>query len=133
MKTIILKIHAIPPSLNVIERMHHFARQKAKNQWEEEVGWEAKAQKVIPAKPLIKCKVQLIYHFRDNRGRDPDNYAGKWTLDGLRKIGIIANDTFNHIDLKAVLGEPNKKSPHMEVVIEYEGNETVDTTTRTES
>jgi len=119
-KTITLKINGIPPSLNVIERMHHFKRQKAKNAWEEIVGWEAKLQKVIPKKPIRKCKITLVYHFQDERGRDPDNYNGKWTLDGMRKIGIIANDTFKHVDLKAELGEVDKKNPHMEVVIEFE-------------
>jgi hypothetical protein len=120
MEKIILKINSIPPSLNVIERMNRFKRQRGKSDWETLVGWEAKAQKVIPKVPLLKCKVRLIYHFQNKQGRDPDNYNGKWTMDGLRKIGIIANDTFNHVDLKAVLGEPNYKNPHMEVVIEFE-------------
>jgi crossover junction endodeoxyribonuclease RusA len=81
------------------------------------------SKNAIPAKPLQKCKVTLLYHFSDKRGRDPDNYNGKWTLDGMRKIGILANDTFNHVDLKASLGEPNPKNPHMEVIIEYEGTD----------
>jgi crossover junction endodeoxyribonuclease RusA len=120
METITLIVNNIPPSLNVIERMHHFKRQKAKDEWEQFVGWEAKIQKVIPKVPLQKCIVRLIYHFVDKKGRDPDNYNGKWTMDGLRKIGIIANDTFNHVDLKAIQGEPNPKNPHMEIKIAYE-------------
>jgi hypothetical protein len=123
MEKIVLIINSIPPSLNVIERMHHFKRQTAKSDWEQLVGWEAKLQKAIPAKPLQKCKVTLLYHFRDNRGRDPDNYNVKWTLDGMRKICILANDTFQHVDLKASLGEPDRKKPHMEVIIEYEGTD----------
>lgn len=120
MEKIILKIYGIPPSLNVIERMHRFKRQKAKTEWEELVGWEAKLQKAVPKSPIKRCKVTLVYHFVDRRGRDPDNYNGKWTIDGLRKIGIIANDTFKHIDLKAELGEPDTVKPHMEVIIEFE-------------
>ncbi|MCR8633463.1 hypothetical protein [Paenibacillus radicis (ex Xue et al. 2023)] len=125
MERIVLKINSIPPSLNVIERMYRFKRQKAKDEWESLVGWEAKLQKIIPNQAIQKCKVRLIYHFIDNRGRDPDNYNGKWTLDGLRKIGIIANDTFKHVDLKAVLGEVDRKNPHMEVIIEYERTEDI--------
>jgi crossover junction endodeoxyribonuclease RusA len=105
--------------------MNRFKRQRAKNQWESDVGWEAKTQKVIPKLPLQKCKVTLLYHFPDKKGRDPDNYNGKWTLDGMRKIGILANDTFNHVDLKAAQGEPDRKNPHMEVIIEYEGTENI--------
>lgn len=118
MEKLTLIVNNIPPSLNVIERMHHIKRNKMKSEWEWIVGWEAKIQKIIPSSPYKKCKVRLIYHFRDDRGRDPDNYNGKWTIDGMKKIGILANDTFDNVDLKAEKGSVDRKNPHMEITIE---------------
>lgn len=41
----------------------------------------------------------IEYQFQDNRRRDPDNYSGKFILDGLTKGGIIRDDSFKHISL----------------------------------
>lgn len=39
-------------------------------------------------------------HTTARRRRDPDNYSGKFLLDGLTKAGIIVDDSFNHITLR---------------------------------
>ena len=40
--------------------------------------------------------VCITCFFPDNRRHDPDNYAGKLLLDGLKKAGIIKDDDFKH-------------------------------------
>ena len=48
--------------------------------------------------------------------RDPDNYSGKFILDGLVKAGIIADDSFSNIDLR-LCGKVDKKNPRTEIEI----------------
>lgn len=48
---------------------------------------------------LVFVGVLIEYQFQDNRRRDPDNYSGKFILDGLTKGGIIRDDSFQHISL----------------------------------
>ena len=48
----------------------------------------------------------IEYQFQDNHRRDPDNYSGKFILDGLTKGGIIRGDSFQNISL-TVRANPN--------------------------
>lgn len=53
-----------------------------------------------PPFPIARAKVTLHYHFKDKRRRDPDNYSGKFILDGLVRAGILQDDSFAVIDLE---------------------------------
>lgn len=49
--------------------------------------------------PLQKATIIMMYHFKGNGRRDPDNYSGKMILDGLRDWGYITDDSFKEIDI----------------------------------
>lgn len=79
------------------------------------MGWAARAAKVHQR--FDKAAVTLRYHFPDNRRRDPDNYNGKFILDGLREAGVLADDDFGHISLTVERGDVDKRNPRVEVRI----------------
>ena len=90
----------VPPSMN------QFNGRKLKNvqvyravkaDWTDRVTWQARARR--PKRPFERAEVLIEYQFQDNRRRDPDNYSGKFILDGLTKGGIIRDDSFQHISL----------------------------------
>ena len=72
-----------------------------------------------PREPLKKSRVTIIYYFKDRRRRDPDNYSGKFILDGLVRSRIIEDDCFSCIDLK-LGGNVDKDNPRTEILIEGE-------------
>lgn len=91
-------ISDIPPSNNkFLGRENRWEYQNIKKQWAELIAVYCRPR---PEEPLPKAVVTLVYHFKDNRRRDPDNYSGKMILDGLTKAGIIADDSFSCIDLQ---------------------------------
>lgn len=91
-------IPEIPPSNNkFIGRENRWEYQEVKKQWANLVAVYCRPK---PPKPLYRAKVTLLYHFKDKRWRDPDNYSGKFILDGLTQAGIIADDSFAVIDLR---------------------------------
>ena len=108
----IIKIPDIPPSLNKYNgRENSWAYRNEKRQWKESVCWLAKGKKRFE-----KARVTLTYHFADRRRRDPDNYCGKFILDGLTAAGVIPDDDFEHIELVIRKGE-TAKQPWTEVEI----------------
>ena len=113
-----LVIKDIPPSNNKFmgrnARGFHFVYQEEKRKWE----WLVRAAiKEKPKKPLEKAVVNITYYFPDRRRRDPDNYSGKFLLDGLTKSGIIMDDSFHNIDL-ILQGKLDRKNPRTEIEIE---------------
>lgn len=91
-------IPEIPPSNNkFIGRENWREYQNIKKQWASLIAVYCRPK---PQNPLEKSVVTLVYHFIDNRRRDPDNYSGKMILDGLTKAGIIKDDSFDCIDLQ---------------------------------
>lgn len=92
-------IDDVPPSNNKFmgRRVHPAAYQKEKVHWSLLVRAGAEG---IPAKPIKKAAVEIFYTFSDKRKRDPDNYSGKFLLDGLVECGILEDDSFDHIELK---------------------------------
>lgn len=92
------ELPGIPPSNNkYIGRNVRWEYQAVKKQWAALINLSCRPK---PPQPLKKAVVRLIYHFPDNRRRDPDNYSGKMILDGLVRAGIIADDSFFCIDLQ---------------------------------
>lgn len=90
-------ISDIPPSNNqFIGRNKRWQYQDAKKHWADLISLACRPK---PPEPLKKCRVHLHYMFPDKRRRDPDNYSGKFILDGLVKAGILEDDNFTNIQL----------------------------------
>ncbi len=90
-------ISDIPPSNNqFIGRNKRWQYQDAKKYWADLISLACRPK---PPEPLKKCRVHLHYMFPDKRRRDPDNYSGKFILDGLVKAGILEDDNFTNIQL----------------------------------
>lgn len=90
-------IPAIPPSNNqYIGRTNFREYQRVKKDWAQLVKSYCRP---VPPLPLERARVTLLYHFRDRRRRDPDNYSGKMLLDGLVAAGILRDDSFRCVEL----------------------------------
>ncbi|MBW2672148.1 MAG: RusA family crossover junction endodeoxyribonuclease [Deltaproteobacteria bacterium] len=66
---------------------------------------------------IERAEVRLVYYFKDQRRRDPDNYAGKFILDGLRKAGIISDDNAGVLRLPQPEFRVDRQAPRTEVWI----------------
>ena len=66
-----------------------------------------------------KCIVSIKYFFPTRARRDPDNYSGKFILDGLVGCGILSDDSFNHVRL-VLDGDYDKKNPRTEITVREE-------------
>jgi len=113
-----LVIPDIPPSNNKFmgrnARGFHFVYQEEKQKWE----WLVRAAvRQKPKKPFKKAMVRITYFFPDKRRRDPDNYSGKFLLDGIKKAGLIEDDSFSNIRLE-LHGQHDKENPRTEIEIE---------------
>ena len=107
-------INDIPPSNNrFIGRNNKWQYIKEKKEWEELIYYSCNPK---PKVPINKAVVILHYFFKTKNRRDPDNYSGKFILDGLVKSGILKDDSFNNINLvlKASL---DKENPRTEINI----------------
>ena len=109
----------IPPSNNqFIGKNQRFAYQKAKKEWAEIIRLYTLKNK--PHKPIKQCRLTLFYYFKDRARRDPDNYSGKFILDGLVKAGVIFDDSFFNINL-ILKANVDKGNPRLEITIDSEG------------
>lgn len=109
----------LPPSLNEWSRKFWTARHEMVLEMTNNLRLLALAKKI----PRVeKAEVQLVYYFRDNRRRDPDNYAPKGILDGLRKSGIIAEDNARVLRLPQPEFRVDRLQPRTEVWISEWGN-----------
>lgn len=111
-------IKDIPPSNNKYmgsgRKGSNFRYQEEKREWE----WLVRAAvgKDKPKKPLKNVLVVLTYYFPTRHRRDPDNYSGKFLLDGLVKAKVIEDDSFKCIELR-INGKHDKKNPRTEIEI----------------
>lgn len=118
MDKLIIKIDDIPPSNNKYigngGKGKNFQYQEEKRIWE----WLVKSAvgKKKPRKPFKRAVVEITYYFPTRHRRDPDNYSGKFILDGLVKSGVIEDDSFKCIDLQ-LAGDYNKKNPCTEIAV----------------
>jgi len=91
----IYTFEGIPPSNNkYIGRNAVWEYRKVKAYWEQLIACKCGNK---PPEPLECVEITIDYYFSDRRRRDPDNYSGKMILDGLRKAGVIADDSFDNI------------------------------------
>ena len=112
-----ITIHDIPPSMNTYNgRKNCWQYRKDKQQWKEMVMWSARRPRG-PILPLKKAVVHITYFFPTRGRRDPDNYSGKFILDGLTASGCITDDSFECIDLQ-LSGDYSKDDPRTEILIE---------------
>lgn len=111
-------IDEIPPSLNRFNgRQASWQYRNEKRRWREAIAWTANGMAKVE-----KSVVEITYHFPDKRRRDPDNYCGKFILDGLVDAGVLPDDDFDHIDLLIKKGAESKR-PYTEItIIEKEGD-----------
>ena len=54
----------------------------------------------LAGEPYLKSVVEITYYFGTKHKRDPDNYSGKFILDGLVDAGVLADDSFANIELR---------------------------------
>lgn len=108
------------PGLNEYTKMNRanrFAANKLKQDTEDMIMWEAKAQHIQPFSSLV----HLSYGWYEmNERRDLDNiaFAQKFVQDALVKAGILPGDGWKWIqgfDHKFFV---DKKDPRVEIMIE---------------
>lgn len=107
-------IPEIPPSMNKYKgRSNVWQYRKDKEEWEEKVAVYCRPR---PKKPIEKSTLTLTYYFKTRIRHDPNNYDGQFITDGLVKAGIIADDSFDNIDL-VLRGSHDKENPRTEIEI----------------
>lgn len=97
----VLSFNDIPPSANKFMGKGgniYYKYQQEKKTWAQKILYSAINSNVAYLY-LNNVNVELHYRFKDRRRRDPDNYAGKFILDGLTGAGVIVDDSFNNISL----------------------------------
>ncbi|SJZ38229.1 RusA family crossover junction endodeoxyribonuclease [Garciella nitratireducens] len=114
-----LIIQDIPPSNNKF--MGRGTRYIQSIQYQEEkTKWEWLVKSALGRRSvnhIEKATVKITYYFKDRRRRDPDNYSGKFILDGLVRANILKDDSFSNIDL-VLIGEYDKENPRTEIEIQ---------------
>lgn len=71
-----------------------------------------------PRKPIPKSIVKLMYYFPTAIRHDPDNYSGKFILDGLVQCRIIEDDCFGKIKL-LLDADIDRVNPRTEITLIY--------------
>ncbi len=108
-------VPVIPPSNNeFIGRNNRYNYNAIKKQWQLLIKAICKP---LPPNPISKSIVTLVYYFKNRIRRDPDNYSGKLVLDGLVRAGILADDSFDCIELR-LKALYSKENPHLEIYIQ---------------
>ena len=106
-------IPEIPPSLNKYAgRLNGWEYRAEKQRWIGLMRAYCKKQK-----PMDKAIVTITYYFPTRHRHDPDNYNGKMLMDGLTDRGVIADDSFDHMELR-LRGEYDRQNPRTEITIE---------------
>ena len=117
MNAIRITLKNTPPSLNKFAgRENNWEYRNTKAMWTDNVQWAVMASKQKPPEPFQQAHVEIMYYFPSARRHDPDNYAGKFLLDGLTKAGVIADDSFDHITL-SVGGAVDRKEPRTVITV----------------
>ena len=89
----------LPPTLNEqirLARGNIYSSSTTKKKWDNIIQKLVIKQKI----PQFPDKIWLFYEWRiKNFGRDPDNICGsaKYVNDGLKKAGVIVNDSLKYI------------------------------------
>jgi len=107
-------VNETPKSNNVfIGRNQRWQYQAEKERWH----WLIKAAiKERPKEPYSSARIEITYFFKSKGRRDPDNFSGKMLLDPLVREGIIADDSFDCIEL-VLKAKADKHNPRTEIQI----------------
>ncbi len=115
--TFFLDIPRVPPSNNVLLRLHWAQRKTLIDEWHGDIYWlvlEAGRQHFH-----VATIVATIY-FAENRRRDIANFMAsldKLCFDGLVYAGVLTDDDSIHLPEITVRFEIDKDRPRTEVVI----------------
>ena len=110
----IFTIPMIPPSDNHFKgRKNVWEYRELKKQWCDTIMTMCRPR---PKIPIQKAVVTITYYFKTKARHDPDNYNGKFIMDGLVQGGIIADDSFDCIELR-LRGGYDKANPRTEITI----------------
>ena len=113
------EILGVPSSLNKFAgRMNSWEYRREKKDWTKRVYMYCLPR---PCRPIAKAIVEISYYFPTGHRHDPDNYAGKMILDGLVEAGILADDSFDNIELMIRKAGVDKKRPRTVVRIRSKG------------
>lgn len=112
-----LKVNNLPPTQNELRRMHFQTIAKEKSEWEKIIWFLTKEQKISPVQ---KANVTYEFFFKDEKRRDPDNYAAsaKMIQDGLVKAGILPDDNFDYVPELRIKKGGISKQPYILVHLE---------------
>lgn len=117
MKALRITLRGVPPSLNRFAgRENSWEYRNEKRMWTESVVWLVRSGSLAPKEPYKRAAVEILYYFPTAARHDPDNYAGKFLLDGLTAAGVIEDDSFAHITL-AVAGAVDRKEPRTVITV----------------
>jgi len=107
-----------PPSLNRFAgRANTWAYRQAKEEWTGKVLAACLKASTGAHRPCAQHLVRIDYYFPSRARHDPDNYAGKFLLDGLTKAGVIMDDDFSHIML-SLHGHVDHENPRTEIYVQ---------------
>jgi len=105
------------PSLNTFLRIHWAERKRIKDEFTHCVWALANESRIPPMKCI--CISATLYH-STKRKRDLDNFEAtlkKVTQDSLVRIGLIPDDTPEHVSWGEIVFGIDKDSPRIELVI----------------
>lgn len=109
-----ITLNFIPPTINkYIGRSNIWQYQNDKKK----VHQAIKIQTTGYNPKITKCKLKVIYYFKDRRRHDPGNYD-KTLLDGLVEAKIIEDDNYSVIEEYTSIGRVDSKHPRTEIEIE---------------
>ena len=114
MEQVKITLPIIPPSINYyIGRDNRWQYQKDKKKLHELV----KLLTVRKKYNINKCKMTVVYYFKDRRRHDPSNYD-KILLDCLVEANVITDDNYSVITEFTTIGDYDKNNPRTEIIIE---------------
>lgn len=123
-ESMMVTINGVPPSMNAFAGRNNVWEYRAtKKKWTWAVKTACLASEGRPPQPWEKARVEITYFFPDRRRRDPDNYAGKFVLDGLTRAGVIVDDDLKHISV-TIRGGYDKGTARTQILIINEENNT---------
>lgn len=108
---ITVTIYDIPPSLNDWKGIHWTKYTEIKKQWENLLIVLLRGCTRVE-KPVVR----ITYYPDIDRDRDKDNYTPKFIMDGLKKSGIIRDDSTKAVNLDWDIG-PVVECGRTEIVI----------------
>lgn len=109
-----ITVPGVPPSMNrFVGRANKWEYRAEKKKWTALVfALCAPRREQPPAHALVR----IDYYFPTRIRHDPDNYSGKFLLDGLTAAGMIADDDFLHVST-SFHGHYDKANPRTEITV----------------